>query len=491
MNKSPKRFLVLLAGVLCASNFASNWASAEAFSLNSSSDSVIGELQQVRSRQEETLIDVAREFGLGYDQIVKSNPKVNRWVPGANAKVLLPNLYVLPDAPKQGLVINLAELRMYYFTGTAGNQSVTTWPVSIGRMDWKTPLGKASVVAKEKDPQWRPPASIKREHLLDGDPLPDVVPGGTPDNPLGHYSLRLSIPGYLIHGVDERKANGIGMRVTHGCIRMYPENVEQVYNMVPVKTPVMLVNQPIKVGEKDGLLYLQVVTPLQEDEDSFFRLSVPSSLQTIKDKAGADYVIDESKAAAAIERGDGVTVVIGKRRSGYSDSYADASGGSDARGATYRAPNPASNSSSQARQPWAPAQNRASGNSYSRYPDEQASYQSKVRRPRDANQEDSADRATGMAPGRFASGQYPEREVVSGEYEKRMQGVLGSSQSRQRMDWDKQSQDQSSDRYEGSQIAKPALRERSSEGYNQAAPRRYTARQYQDAIEAERDQDYY
>jgi L,D-transpeptidase ErfK/SrfK len=476
-------------------------ALAESFSMSSTSDSVVGELQQVKSRQEETLIDVAREFGLGYDQVIKANPKVNRWVPGQGTKVLLPNLYVLPDAPKQGLVINLAELRMYYFPGGASTGSVVTFPVSIGRMDWKTPLGKASVVAKEKDPPWRPPASIKREHALDGDPLPDVIPGGTPDNPLGHYALRLSIPGYLIHGVDERKANGIGMRVTHGCIRMYPENVEQVYNMVPVKTPVMLVNQPVKVGKKDGLLYLQVVTPLQEDEDSYFRLSVQNSLQLIREKAGADFVIDERKAAAAIERGDGVTVVIGKQQSGGYDSYQYANretyGNS---GGSIRNPTPSAVQSKPAeRQPWNQGGDTVRGVDQ-QTPDVSGDYRSKVRRPDGYSRQETyqPDRYRGNSGRLDTEPSYPnqyekQQRDVSSEYERRMQGILGGS-SRQRMNWENSNatdRQPKRERYENQTAITPKVMERDAEGFTRATPRRYSAEQYRQAIEADRDADYY
>lgn len=309
-----QRISALLTRVMFFSALVtSRFAAAETFQLPPGS-SVIGELRETTSRHEDTLIDIAREFNLGYDQMVKANPSVNRWIPGEGNRILLPSKYILPDAPRTGVVVNIAELRLYYYLPKKGDQpqSVVTFPVSIGRMDWKTPLGETVVVRKDKDPAWYPPASIKAEHARDGDPLPDVIPGGHPENPLGGYALRLGLPGYLIHGVDERKANGIGMRVTHGCIRMYPEDVAKLFELVPVKTRVMLVNQPIKVSQEGGKVLLQVITPLHEDgKDGGDDLPISESLAFIRSKVGPEFNLNEEKAIRAIQRGDGLPVVIG------------------------------------------------------------------------------------------------------------------------------------------------------------------------------------
>lgn len=305
----------IIPSLLCAapSLLCSVPSLAETFPLGSSP--IIGELRETRSRHEDTLIDIAREFNLGYDQIVKANPAANRWVPGDGNRILLPSKYILPDAPRNGIVVNVAELRLYYFLPQSGgdSRSVVTFPVSIGRMDWKTPLGETSVVRKDKNPAWYPPASIKAEHARDGDPLPDMIPGGHPENPLGGFALRLGIPGYLIHGVDERKANGIGMRVTHGCMRMYPEDVARLFEIVPVKTRVMLVNQPIKVATVGDKVYAQITTPLREDGHEGAELSIPQSLSLIRSKVGPEFQINEEKAIRAIEQGNGLPVVIGGR----------------------------------------------------------------------------------------------------------------------------------------------------------------------------------
>ncbi|HHQ14366.1 MAG TPA: hypothetical protein ENK16_05015, partial [Chromatiales bacterium] len=208
-------------------------------------DDVIGALATIPSVYEDTLPDLGRRYGVGYEEMVRANPDVDVWLPGDGTEILLPTQYVLPRAPRVGIVVNLAEYRLYFFSTRNGIMEVSTFPISIGRMDWSTPLGRAAIVAKVRNPAWYPPASVRREHEAEGDPLPKVVPPG-PDNPLGDYAMRLSVPGYLIHGTN--KPDGVGMRVSHGCIRMYPEDIASLFPRVALETPVELVNQPYKIG---------------------------------------------------------------------------------------------------------------------------------------------------------------------------------------------------------------------------------------------------
>jgi len=291
---------------------APNKGACEGFALESAADSVVGELRYVEARDDETLIDIAREFDLGYDQIVKANPSVNRWLPDEGAQVILPQLYILPGAVRRGLVLNIAELRMYYYpTPKKGEQpQVITYPVSIGRMDWRTPLGVTKVTQKERDPAWRPPKSIREEHARDGDPLPEVIPGGRPDNPLGRFALRLGLPSYLIHGVDERKSFGIGMRVTHGCVRMYPEDIEQLFGLVAVNTPVLIVDEPIKIGRRGGSVFLSVHQPLDEGEDESLpplpRVPLDKVVHLIQSQLGPSYNIPLEQVRSITETGDGI-----------------------------------------------------------------------------------------------------------------------------------------------------------------------------------------
>jgi L,D-transpeptidase ErfK/SrfK len=208
---------------------------------------VIGAISTVVARYEDTLVDIARRHGLGYQDIVLANPDVNVWVPGDGTEVVLPNRFILPPGPRTGLILNLAEYRMYYFPEPKEGEAakVHTYPMSIGRMDWETPLGRTQIVAMAKNPAWYPPQSVRDEHAADGDPLPRIVKPG-PDNPLGTRALRLGIPGYLIHGTN--RPAGVGMRVSHGCIRMFPEDVEFLFDRISVKTSVRIIDVPVKMG---------------------------------------------------------------------------------------------------------------------------------------------------------------------------------------------------------------------------------------------------
>ena len=228
-------------------------------------ESVIGQQPDkalyVYAKAEDTLLDVARLYDIGQNEILLVNPEVDRWLPGTEATILIPDSRILPDAPRQGLTLNLPEYRLYYFS--KDNKTVSTHPVSIGRQDWNTPLGKTSIVTKKANPTWTPPQSIKEEHAEKGEILPDVVPAG-PDNPLGLFALRLGLPGYLIHGTN--KPYGVGMRVSHGCVRMYPEDIERLFPEVKVGLPVYIVNQPVKVGWRNKKIYIEVHPQLEGEE---------------------------------------------------------------------------------------------------------------------------------------------------------------------------------------------------------------------------------
>jgi len=252
------RYLTLCA-VLLIGMIAGTVSAAE-FRLTAEND-LIGSLGRIVTVYEDTLIDIARAHKLGYEEIRLANPGVDAWLPGDGTEVRLPTRFILPDVKRYGIVINIAEYRMYYFFEAGGEQWVRTFPISIGRMDWATPLGYAAIVRKVENPSWYPPQSIRDEWAADGRQLDSHVAPG-PDNPLGAYALRLSIPGYLIHGTN--RPAGVGMRVTHGCIRMFPEDIEWLFPQVPVDTPVRIINQPFKLGWYGDDLYLEVHPPLEE-----------------------------------------------------------------------------------------------------------------------------------------------------------------------------------------------------------------------------------
>jgi L,D-transpeptidase ErfK/SrfK len=252
----------MLIAALCA------WrASAETLVLPPIDVDLVGEIHASNARQEDTLLDIARRFDVGQDEIVLANPDVDRWLPGADTQVVVPTRYILPRAERTGIVLNVPEMRLYYFPASAPDQPalVQTYPVSIGRMDWSTPVGTTKVTAKTQNPSWRPPKSIREEAEARGEPLPELIPPG-PNNPLGNYALRLARPGYLIHSTN--KPFGVGMRVTHGCVRMYPEDIEILFPDVPVGTPVQIVDQPIKIGWLFDTLFIEVHPPLEEKKQA-------------------------------------------------------------------------------------------------------------------------------------------------------------------------------------------------------------------------------
>jgi len=227
-------------------------------------DDVVGEVQITHTGQEDALTDIARRFSVGYNEIHRANPGVDMWVPGTGRQVVVPTQFVLPDAPHVGIVVNVAEMRLYYFPPRrrGGPQIVYTYPIGIGRMHWKTPLGVTTVVRKVKNPVWRPPADILKEHREEGDPLPaEIRPG--PDDPMGTRALYLGWPEYAIHGTNKPVA--VGMRVSHGCMHLFPEDILQLYNMVPVGTQVRVVNQPYVFGWHRGELYMNSFGPLEGD----------------------------------------------------------------------------------------------------------------------------------------------------------------------------------------------------------------------------------
>ncbi|WP_413616661.1 L,D-transpeptidase family protein [Halomonas cupida] len=268
---------------------------------------VIGSVYTVTAEEDDTLISIGHDHGLGYNAMVRANPDVSVWYPGEGTEVVIPGEFILPDAPRTGIVVNVAEMRLYYYP--ANSDIVQTYPIAVGRMDWKTPLGNTTITEMTRNPSWYPPASIRREHAEAGRPLPGVVPPG-PENPMGTRKMRLGIPGYLIHGTN--KPEGVGMRVTHGCIRMLPEDVERLFDQVGVGTRVRLVNQPVKMGWKDGELYAQVYPVLDEDENQVDTLErVTDAIDQADATAeGSDFEIDYERLKEAVEASSGIPYAL-------------------------------------------------------------------------------------------------------------------------------------------------------------------------------------
>ena len=242
-------------------------------------ETVIGTLGTLVLRQGDTLSDVARHFGLGYEEIVAANPELDPWVIDHQTRALVPLQFVLPEAPQRGLVINLAAMRLYHYPASPDAARVVTYPVGIGREGRPSPTGGLFIVRKAKNPTWRPTRNILNDHLKRGDPLPTVVPPG-PDNPLGAYAMYLSAPKYLIHGTN--KPYSVGLRASNGCIRLYPEDMEALFPTVPVKTPVTIVNQPYLIGTHGGTYYLQAYRPHEELNEPEARRRLRDTLKKLE-----------------------------------------------------------------------------------------------------------------------------------------------------------------------------------------------------------------
>ncbi|HSB95269.1 MAG TPA: L,D-transpeptidase family protein [Spongiibacteraceae bacterium] len=267
------------------------------FTFDPERDSVVGELQVTQAGADDTLSDIARRFNIGYEEIVRANPEVDPWLPKAGTTIVLPTQFVLPDGPRSGIVINLAALRLYYFPPRKKHelQTVITHPIGIGMVGWTTPLGSTKVTGKRANPVWNPPASVRKEHLADGDPLPKAVPPG-PDNPLGKYALSLAWPSYLIHGTNQ--PYGVGIRASHGCIRMYPEDIALLYDDIPVGTSVTVVNQPILYGHRGDSIYLQTF-PVYDDYPKPKAVAHIGSINKTKSKADIKATVTKDMAVSA------------------------------------------------------------------------------------------------------------------------------------------------------------------------------------------------
>lgn len=270
-------------------------------------DQVVGRIYTLRLRDGDTLPDVARHYGLGHEDIVRANPGIDTWVPTAGSRVLLPMRHVVPDVPREGIVLNLANMRLFYFPPENHGPFVHTYAVGIGREGWETPTGVYDIAEKKVDPTWIPPVSILEEHEKKGDPLPRVVPPG-PENPLGDYALRLNDPVYLIHGTN--KPYGVGLQISHGCVRLYPEDIESLYIRTELGARVQIVDQAYLVGWDAGDLYLEAHPPLEG------RPAHPEHLEaSLRDRLAEEarqhgVTIDWARVEDVLRRQDGIPAPI-------------------------------------------------------------------------------------------------------------------------------------------------------------------------------------
>jgi len=264
---------------------------------------VVGTLRRYRVREEDTFIELGRYFGVGLNEMVAANPAVDPWVPPDGAEILIPTRWVLPCCRYEGIVVNVPEMRLYYYEPAGpGRIRVYTYPVGVGREERQTPQGVYRVQAKSENPTWVIPESIRREHIRDHGDYRTSIPGGDPDNPLGKYRLTLSRPRYAIHGTNIPW--GPGMPVSHGCVRLFPEDIERVYPLVPVGARVELTYQPVKIGRAGGRTWAEV------HEDVYDRTRLDDAARLAR-RRQPDASVDEGRLAGALRAVRGVPTPIG------------------------------------------------------------------------------------------------------------------------------------------------------------------------------------
>ncbi|WP_347986291.1 L,D-transpeptidase family protein [Methylomonas sp. AM2-LC] len=267
---------------------------------------LVGSLASVQARDNDTLSDIARHYGLGFNDIAYANAGMDPWTLHNTQSVILPLRFILPEAPHHGIVLNLATMRMFVYPKTTSNM-LFTFPVGVGREGWNTPLGLTKIISKKVNPDWIVPESIKREHIKQGDPLPNVIHAG-PDNPLGNYAMHTGFNSILIHGTN--KPYGIGMQVSHGCVQLYPEDIESLFNKVEVGTPVRIVHQPYLVAWDNDMLYLEAHPPLEKWQKQQTHLQADLKVQLKKIAAEKHTKLDWLKVADVLKRADGIPTPV-------------------------------------------------------------------------------------------------------------------------------------------------------------------------------------
>lgn len=269
---------------------------------------VVGERTHHTPTAGDTFYDVGRFYGLGHNEMVAANPDVDEWIPAQGDKdITLPTQWILPCCRYEGLVINIPEMRLYYYPPRKEGEprTVITHPVGLGRTQWRTPQGEFRITEKTKDPTWVIPESIRQERIEEKGYSEKRIEGGTPENPLGRYRMRLSLPLYAIHGTNIPW--GVGMSVSHGCIRMYPEDIDRLYPRTPVGTRGEFVYETVKIGERNGRVYVEVHDDIYGQQPGRWRHAIGEL-----EKAELLDLVDEDKLHAAISEMRGIPVDVSR-----------------------------------------------------------------------------------------------------------------------------------------------------------------------------------
>ncbi len=296
---SRLRHLTILLGLATCGAWGST------FILPDDRDGLVGEPVALTVTFQDQFATLAMKYDLGFEELRHANPDVDPWIPGEGARVVLPTQFMLPPGARQGVVINLPEYRLYYFPKDSG--TVMTYPIGIGRTGFQTPAATTKIVAKIVNPTWYPTKAHRVEHEEMGDKLPPSVPPG-PDNPLGHLAIQLTLPGYFLHGTN--KPFGVGQRVSHGCVRLYPDDIQSFADAVPIGTQVRIIDAPIKVSWQEGTLWLEAHPPLEGEPNIAKMTQLVNSAV-----AGQDVVIDWTRAEEMARASTGMPGPISTKES--------------------------------------------------------------------------------------------------------------------------------------------------------------------------------
>lgn len=299
-----KRFFFLLLACLSCPTWAAT------FTLPANGDSVVGKVQWTQSKPGDDFSILGRRYGVGYYELVEANPGVDPALPQPNTLVVIPTKFIVPNVPHVGIVLNVAEMRVYYFP--PHSNQVITYPVGIGRSkDWGTPVGTTIIVSKVKNPTWIPPEDIREWHKATfGNDLPASIPPG-PDNPLGSFVLHLGkgFPQVYLHGTNDPAS--IGRRTSSGCVHLWPEDIKALFSMVHVGTPVRVINDPYKAGWLNDKVYLESHVPLEEDQNIYSKDLTPMryDIQAVTTLHPAN--IDWKTADGIANQQNGIPQVVG------------------------------------------------------------------------------------------------------------------------------------------------------------------------------------